>query len=441
MSDYPDPNQLVYQSRVYGSINPGSLYMLMVQASSGNVNRYVYIRNSVQPHLSIGNARDVDSIYSAARPFESGSVAPPSNAPKLIVPIGTTPTDTGGLIFPPPNAPADVQDQFYKSKAYQDYIGARMASTAGPGRDDIFNNYVLNGVLSYEANNNIFGAIGYMREIAMYHKEVATSNVRQTLVRQGLDLTAHETTMLMGGIKVPVVRSPLDPSRLISLDRYLNPDDVEVIALRSAPVSGIPTLGILTLMTSGIGLITLPDQASSPTAFEMQNYRSLMAEEFDTLTRIFGERARSAATRTLFVFGSGNNAIAEKAFKKGHTAITLGTVIYFNQAPSAFRSARDIALLAHEFEHVLQNAKEGTLWTALNIGLEAFRFGVGGAYAYYTRDQSWAAETREAKALIVQDYVTYRETGTLPDPNSHGGYTISAVMLEKWAVGSGIYGK
>ena len=187
----------------------------------------------------------------------------------------------------------------------------------------------------------------------------------------------------------------------------------------------------------------LPEVTSAPTpsSFEDKAFRSFGTGEWEGLLRIFGESARSTASKTLLAFGSMGNRAAEIAFSKGHPAITLGHTIYFNRSPGPMTSATDLASLAHEFRHVVVNELMGTILAAATIGAQAALYGPDRAYNYWTRSNSFGGETLEGQAQIVQDYVIFRETATLPSPQTHGGVVITQAMMENWAIGSGVYGK
>jgi len=179
------------------------------------------------------------------------------------------------------------------------------------------------------------------------------------------------------------------------------------------------------------------------------NGRTLQGSEVTAVQRIFGKSIDLA--HVTVVTGSNGNLIAAGAFRNGNPAITIGDTIYLNpssrlvrsgQAQDLSRTAEGIHTLSHEMNHVRQYQQSGVASVFKDAIWQAARYGQNGAYEYFTRERSYRDETLEGQSQIVGDYARYKETGVLPVYAVDGKrQTIGAAALERWATGSGVYGK
>lgn len=435
MSTLPNPYALVESCRIYGGgLNIGALYGRMKIESEGSSNRWYAIRASVVGYLTVGELADVDSIYNSENPFANALPTPvPDPVPVLVMPVNATPIDASGLIFPSPDAPMAEQEAFYNGAAYQAYIAARQQSTAGYGFDSIFDNYVLNSVISYQANSNLAGAIDYMQQITASHNQQLSQTVVRNLAQKGYDVSESEAAYLLSGGQLTMVQS--STGTLISVDRFLDPNTIVVTA---APIGNPPLAvyspGFLSMLSTGLSFTPISTTGGTPPAPSNQ-LRAMTAGEKGNVTRIFGSSVNFDKVR--IVFGSGGSLIASRAFANGNPAITLGNTIYFNSPPHEFTSASELATLAHEMAHVRQYQTLGWISVTTGVVRDAVAMGSQTApYQYWTRNLGFQYEMLEGQAQIVQDYVAYKESNGAILPSY-----ITAERLEIMATGSGVYGK
>jgi hypothetical protein len=434
MSTLPNAYALVESCRIYGGgLNIGALYGRMKMESEGSPNRWYAIRASVAGYLTVSELRDVDTIYTSENPFSNVLPTPvPVPVPVLVMPITTTPTDASGLIFPSPDAPMAEQVAFYNGAAYQAYIAARQQSTAGYGFDGIFDNYVLNSVISYAANSNLAGGMDYMRQITLSHNQQLSNTVVRNLAQKGYDVTPSEAAFLLSGGSLTMVQS--GTGTLISVERSLDPNLIVVTAPASNPPPAVYSPGFLSMLSTGLSFTPIAMTGGTPPAMADQN-RSMSANEKAAINRIFGTSVN--LDKVKIVFGAGGSLIAGKAFANGNPAITLGNTIYFNSPPHEFTSAAELGTLAHEMEHVRQYQTQGWVAVVGGVVMDAALMGSQTTpYQYWTRTLGYQYELLEGQAQIVGDYVAYRESNGALLPNY-----ITAERLEIMANGSGVYGK
>jgi len=433
MSTLPNTAAMVESCRIYGTLNPGALYGRMKMESEGNPNRWYAIRAAVAGYITANDLRDVDGIYNSEQPFSNVVPVPvPSPVPVLLMPVVTTPTDAGGLVFPRPDAPMAEQEAFYNGAAYQAYIAARQQATAGYGFDSIFDNYVLNAVISYEANNNLAGAMDYIQQIAAYQNQQLSNNVVLNLSQKGYDITPSEAAYLLSGGQLTMVQS--GTGTLISVDRFLDPNAIVVTAARiSNPPNAIYSPGFLSMLSTGLAFTPI-SVIGGATPAPTEQLRAMSASEKGAMSRIFGNSV--SLEKVTIIFGDGGSLIAKRAFANGNPAITLGNTIYFNSLPHEFTSVADLANLAHEMTHVRQYQTLGWFAVISGVAIDAAAVGQVVPYQYWTRTLGYQYEMLEGKAQIVQDYVAFRESNGAVLPNY-----ITAERLEIMATGSGVYGK
>ncbi|HYI40513.1 MAG TPA: DUF4157 domain-containing protein [Allosphingosinicella sp.] len=161
--------------------------------------------------------------------------------------------------------------------------------------------------------------------------------------------------------------------------------------------------------------------------------RGLKAGEVALLEEAFGDLVDLARVRLRS--GAGRNATAIAAFRKGNTAITLRSSIYFRTHYSDdFSEAGVLAqsLLHHELTHVWQYSKLGITRFLARYARElaACRFNARAMYRYEEGETPFAGARLEAQAQMVGDYCHARLVG------DEG----RMARLERNLKGSGFYG-
>jgi len=428
MSDLPNPNQMVTNSRIYGGgINLGALYGTMKNACSGNVTRWYAIRRSVEPLLSTSENRDIDSIYKGDNPFGKSIPATPGySSPTLVAPISTTPTNSAGLIFPHPDMPKAERDAWYRSAAYQTWVAQHMAETAGPGFDALLDRYTLNGVLSYEANNNISGAMTYLQTIQASQSAQLAQTAKSNLSIKGYDVSLDEARFIMGGGTLYMV--PDGTGKMISLDRFLDPNLITVVAPpRAMPPQNLSTVGILAMLSSGISYI--PSLLGQSGSHATDYNRGMLGSELDKLSTAFAGKVD--LSKVSIKFGTAWSVVADIAFYNKHPAVTIGNTIYVAGPPRDMSlNYGDISLLAHELEHVRQYNVDGLYTTLGVLGLQWAN--IAKPYDYQLRNTNFFGETLEGRAQMVGEYVGYKSFATIP--------SVPVAVLEAKLQGTGYYG-
>ena len=142
--------------------------------------------------------------------------------------------------------------------------------------------------------------------------------------------------------------------------------------------------------------------------------------------------------RVRIVEGKGTSAAAAAAFVKGNPAITLGNTIHFKS--DRYRSdfllkPKDVALLVHEWTHVVQYSRIGYAAFAAKYGrdLKQHGFNPDKLYKVLERESLYREETLEGQAEMAGLLTYYRCLNKSSDQEPRKS-------LERRMASSGIYG-
>ena len=218
----PNPQALVDSTRIFGTVNIGSLAPKIVQHAGGDGVRLSLIRESVRPYLSAGENASLDQLLHdmGATPTPSPTPTPtpaPALPPFETLPqtVNVVPTGSATLVFPPDWAPMEEKVAFYTSQEYFDWEAARAASTAPTASGDpIFDAYVQNGVESFFANSVLLTYQIAQQQRAAYNNQLRT--VQRQLAERGWHLTQEDIRTLAAGGVIEVRTTTANPTLHVS---------------------------------------------------------------------------------------------------------------------------------------------------------------------------------------------------------------------------------